>query len=79
MGSRAGRCLVNDGGGASVHADFVHDPGAAPHEDLWPGPRATSDGLGRAARTGGEEPARHAKGADHRRIPVELDRDGNHP
>jgi hypothetical protein len=38
-------CLVTDGGGASVHADVVHDPGAAPHEDQreWAAknPRAT--------------------------------------
>ena len=44
---------------ANGAADFVHDPGAALHEDLQPGARATGDGLGRAARMGGEEPARH--------------------
>jgi hypothetical protein len=48
-------------------ADFVHDPGIALHEDLWPDARAIGDGLGRAARMGGEEPARHLQGADHRR------------
>jgi hypothetical protein len=36
-------------------AHFVHDPRAALHEDLWPGARATGDGLGRAARMGGED------------------------
>jgi hypothetical protein len=40
-------------------ADFVHDPGAALHEDLWPDARAIGDGLGRAARMAGDEPARH--------------------
>jgi len=34
-------------------------PGIALHEDLWPDTRAIGDGLGRAARMGGEEPARH--------------------
>jgi hypothetical protein len=29
------------------------------HEDLWPDARAIGDGLGRAARLGGEEPVRH--------------------
>src|SRR6267378_3105869 len=53
-------------------ADFVHDPGVALHEDLWPDPRAIGDGLGRAARVGGEEPARHLQGADHRRGRAEL-------
>jgi hypothetical protein len=32
------------------------DPGAALHEDLRPDARAIGDGLGRAARMGGEEP-----------------------
>ena len=53
-------------------ADFVHDPGIALHEDLWPDARATGDGLGRAARMGGEEPARHLQGPDHRRRCAEL-------
>jgi hypothetical protein len=44
---------------ANGAADFVHDPGIALYEDLWPDARATGDGLGRAARMGGEEPARH--------------------
>src|SRR5215813_11677809 len=39
-------------------ADFVHDPGAALHEDLWALARATGDGLGRAARMGTKKPAR---------------------
>ncbi len=34
-------------------ADFVHDPGLALHEDLWPDARATGDGRGGAARMGG--------------------------
>jgi hypothetical protein len=38
-------------------ADFVHDPGIALHEDLWAHTQAIGDGLGRAARMGGEEPA----------------------
>ena len=46
---------------ANGAADFVHDPGIALHEDLWPDARATGDGLGRAARMGGEEPARHRR------------------
>ena len=46
---------------------FVHDTRIALHEDLWAQPRAIGDGLGRAARMGGEEPARHLQGADHRR------------
>ena len=46
-------------------ADFVHDPGPALHEDLWALARATGDGLGRAARMGGEEPARHVRGTFH--------------
>src|SRR5947199_4954458 len=40
-------------------ADFVCDPGLALHEDVWPDARAIGDGLGRAARMGGQEPARH--------------------
>jgi hypothetical protein len=36
-------------------ADFVHDSRAALHEDLWPDARAIGDGLGRAARMGGED------------------------
>ena len=50
-------------------ADFVHDPGIALHEDLWPDARAIGDGLGRAARMGGEEPARHLQG---RRSPSRM-------
>src|SRR6266481_1751790 len=57
---------------ANGAADFVHDPSIALHEDLWPDARATGDGLGRAARMGGEEPARHLQGADHRRGRAEL-------
>ena len=57
---------------ANGAADFVHDPGIALHEDLWPDARAIGDGLGRAARMGGEEPARHLQGADHRRGRAEL-------
>jgi hypothetical protein len=48
-------------------ADFVHDPRAALHEDLWADARAIGDGVGRAARMGGKEPARHLQDADHRR------------
>jgi hypothetical protein len=36
-------------------ADFVHDPGAALHEDLRPDTRAIGDGLGRAAQMCGQE------------------------
>ena len=50
---------------ANGAADFVHDPGAALHEDLWPDARATGDGLGRAARMGRQEPARHLQGTVH--------------
>src|ERR1700730_18060224 len=57
---------------ANGAADFVHDPGAALHEDLWLDARATGDGLSRAARVGGEEPARHLQDADHRRGSAEL-------
>src|SRR5271165_6208855 len=53
-------------------ADFVHDPGAALHEDLWALARATGDGLGRAARMGWQEPARYLQDADHRRGRAEL-------
>ena len=35
---------------------LFHDPGIALHEDLWPDARATGDGLGRAARMGGQNP-----------------------
>src|SRR5690242_4698230 len=59
-------------GWADGAADFVHDPGLALHEDLWPDARATGNGLGREARMGGEEPARHLQGADHRRGCAEL-------
>jgi acetyl-CoA acetyltransferase len=45
-------------GRADGPADFVHDPGIALHEELWALARAIGDGLGRAARMGGEEPAR---------------------
>src|SRR5271166_1411603 len=48
-------------------SDFVHGPRIALHEDLWADARAVGDGLGRAARMGGEEPARHLPDADHRR------------
>jgi len=34
-------------------ADFVHDPGAALHEELRPDARAIGDGFGRAAPMGG--------------------------
>jgi hypothetical protein len=57
---------------ANGAADFVHDPGIALHEDLWSLARAIVDGLGRAARMGGEEPARHLQDADHRRGRAEL-------
>jgi hypothetical protein len=50
--------------GADGDAEFVYDPGIALHEDLWPDARATGDGLGRAARVGGEEPARHLQDAN---------------
>jgi len=65
--SLAGAALWADGA-----ADFVHDPGAALHEDLWPDAEATGDGLGRAARMGGQEPARHLQDADHGRGCAEL-------
>src|SRR5216683_3232439 len=44
-------------------ADSVHDPGIVLHEDLWPDARAIGDGLGRAARMGGKEPAFHLQDA----------------
>ncbi len=53
-------------------ADFVHDPGIALHEDLWSDARATGDGLGGAARMGGEEPVRHLLRADHGRGCLKL-------
>ena len=56
---------------ANGAADLVHDPGAALHEDLWPLARATGDGLGRAARMGGQARA-PPSGADHRRGCAEL-------
>jgi hypothetical protein len=40
---------------------FVHNPGIELYEDLWPDARAIGDGLGRAARMGGEEPARRLR------------------
>jgi hypothetical protein len=42
------------------------------YEDLWPDARAIGDGLGRAARMGDEEPARHLQDADHRQGRAEL-------
>jgi hypothetical protein len=48
-------------------ADSVNDPRAALHEDLRPDPPTIGDGLGRAARMGGEEPARYFQSADHHR------------
>ena len=48
-------------------ADFVHDSRAALHEDLWADARDPGDGLGRAARMGGQKPARHFQDADHGR------------
>jgi hypothetical protein len=53
-------------------ADFVHDPSAALHEDPRALARAIGDGLGRAARMGREEPARHLQSADHGRGCAEL-------
>ena len=47
-------------------------PVLALHEDLRPDARAIGDGLGRAARMGGEEPARHLQDADHRRGRAEF-------
>ncbi len=40
----------------------VHDSRVALHEDLRPDRRDPGDGLGRAARMGGQEPARHLQG-----------------
>src|ERR1700730_18983238 len=57
---------------ANGPADLIHRSGAALHEVLWALARATGDGLGRAARMGGEEPARHLQDADHRRGCAEL-------
>jgi len=48
-------------------ADFVYDPGLALHEDLRTDARDLGDGLGRAARMGGEKPARYLQDADHGR------------
>jgi hypothetical protein len=45
-------------------ADFVHDPGAALHEDLWLDARAIGDGFRRAARMGGQVPSRHLQDAN---------------
>jgi hypothetical protein len=44
-------------------SDFVPDCPTALLEDLWPDGRAIGDGLGRAARMGGQEPARHLQDA----------------
>jgi acetyl-CoA acetyltransferase len=52
---------------ANGTADVVHDPGIALHEDLWALARDPGNGVGRAARMGGEEPARHLQDTDHRR------------
>jgi hypothetical protein len=41
-------------------------------KDLWPDARAIGDGLGRAARMGSQEPARHLQSADHGRGCTEL-------
>jgi hypothetical protein len=41
---------------ANGAADFVHDSGAALHEDLWPDARAIGDGLGGAAEWAGKNP-----------------------
>ena len=43
---------------ADKAADFVYDPRAALHEDLWRDARAIGDRLGRAARMGWQEPRR---------------------
>jgi len=48
---------------ANGAADFVHDPGAAVHEDLRPNARAVGNGLGPAARYG-NKPARHLHDTD---------------
>src|SRR5438132_13597669 len=53
---------------ANGAADFVHDPGAALHEDLWADPWAIGDGFGRAVRMGGEEPARSPGGRPWRAV-----------
>ena len=45
----------------------VHHSGAALYEDLWRDGRADRPGLRRAARMGGEEPARDVPQSDHRR------------
>ena len=47
-------------------------PVSALHEDLWLDRRDPGDGLGGAARMGGQEPARHLQGPDHRRGRAEL-------
>jgi hypothetical protein len=48
------------------------------HEDLWPDTRDAGDGLGCAARIGGEEPARHLQDADHGRGRTEFAHDRLH-
>ncbi len=56
-------------------ADDVHDPGAALPEKLRHHGGAARDGRRRAARVGGEEPARHLQEPDHGRRRAELAHD----
>jgi hypothetical protein len=54
---------------ANGAADFVHDPGIAPHEDLWALARAISNGLSRVelgAVTGAISRASRPNGPWHR-------------
>ena len=63
---------VRDAVRADGAADPLHDPGIALHEDLRHHRGAARDGVGRAARMGREEPARHVQGPDHGRGRAEL-------
>ena len=54
--SLAGSSSSPMGQWANGAADFVHGPGIALHEDLWPDARATGDGLGRAREWAGKNP-----------------------
>ena len=60
---RAVRTAVRPDGSAEP----VSDSCAALHEDVWCDARADRHGVGRAARVGGQEPARHVPRSDHSR------------
>src|SRR5260370_24664652 len=50
-------------------ADFVHDPGATPHEDLWPDTRAIGRWCRSCSANGGQEPAPSPGGPPWRAYP----------